>query len=186
MELPKIRKLRLPKILICGHGRHGKDTVAEILELHFGFRYSSSSNWCSEHVVFPKLKHKYNYVTIEQCYEDRVNHRSEWFDIISEYNSPDRTTLGRAILAEGDIYVGLRNKAEMWALRNTRVFDISIWIDALDRLPPEDESSMTIEPWMCDFWIDNNGSPDELTFNTVSWGNTLLGRDIEKVNLEMK
>ena len=33
-----------------------------------------------------------------ECFEDRVNHRSEWFDLITNYNKEDRTRLTKEIL----------------------------------------------------------------------------------------
>jgi hypothetical protein len=61
----------------------------------------------------------------------------------------------------------LRNKGEFHAMRNTGVFDYAIWVDRSDHLPQEDKSSMTLEPWMSDYVIDNNGTLADLQRNTV-------------------
>ena len=155
-----------PKLLVIGHGRHGKDTVCEILRDNYGFSFESSSQFCSKLFIFDQLKDQYGYADEQECYADRHNHRSEWYDAICAYNVPDAARLGREIFKEHDIYCGLRNKKEYHAMRNTGVFDYAIWVDRSDHLPLEDESSMTLKQWMADYTIDNNGTLDELIFNT--------------------
>lgn len=153
------------KLLVIGHGRHGKDTVCEILRDQYGYSFESSSRFCSRKFIFDELKHKYNYAHEKACYDDRHNHRAEWYDAICDYNVPDASRLGREIFKEHDIYCGLRNKREFHAMRNTGVFDYAIWVDRSDHLPEEAKTSMSLEQWMADFTIDNNGSLEELQFN---------------------
>jgi hypothetical protein len=50
-------------------------------------------------------------------------------------------------------------------MQNTGVFDYAIWVDRSDHLPPESKDSMSLEQWMADFTIDNNGTLEELEFN---------------------
>lgn len=160
------------KLLIIGHGRHGKDTVAEILRDHYGYSFESSSHFCSKRFIYNMLKDKYSYASEEECYADRHNHRQEWYDAICAYNVPDAARLGREIFADHDIYCGLRNKKEFHAMRNTGVFDYAIWVDRSDHVPPEPKTSMTLEQWMADHTIDNNGSLEELQFNVqqlIQW-----------------
>jgi hypothetical protein len=153
------------KLLVIGHGRHGKDTVCEMLRDHYGYSFESSSQFCSTLFIYDQLKDLYGYASEEQCYADRHNHRSEWYDAICAYNVPDAARLGREIFAAHDIYCGLRNKREFFAMQNTGVFDYAIWVDRSDHLPEEDSSSMSLKQWMADFTIDNNGSLEELEFN---------------------
>jgi hypothetical protein len=153
------------KLLIIGHGRHGKDTVCEMLSNKYAYSFESSSQFCSKLFIFDQLKEKYGYADEEECYADRHNHRAEWYDAICNYNVPDASRLGREIFRAHDIYCGLRNKREFFAMKNTGVFDYAIWVDRSDHLPPESKDSMSLEQWMADFIIDNNGSLDELTFN---------------------
>jgi hypothetical protein len=154
--------MTLPKLLIIGHGRHGKDTVCEILRDSYGFQFQSSSEFCAQKFIYNELKDKYGYTSFEQCYQDRHNHRAEWYDMIHAYCADDYARLGRDIFAENDIYCGLRNKAEFHAMRNTGVFDYCIWVDRADHLPLEDRSSMNLEIWMADYVIDNNGTLEDL------------------------
>ena len=166
------------KLLVLGYGRHGKDTVCDILERKYGLTFSSSSLFCAERFIFDALKDEHGYTSIDECYEDRHNHRKRWFDLICEYNEEDASLLGREIFEGFDIYCGLRNKRELYALRNVQAYDYSVWVDRSEHCPPEPMSSMTIEPWMCDFWIDNNRGLEQLEFNVEQLMNTLFARDI--------
>jgi hypothetical protein len=153
------------KLLVIGHGRHGKDTVCEILRDRYDYSFESSSRFCSKLFIFNDLKDKYGYSNEEECYEDRHNHRAEWYNAICDYNVPDPARLGREIFQAHDIYCGLRNKKEFHAMKNTGVFDYAIWVDRSDFLPPESKDSMSLEQWMADFAIDNNGTLEDLQFN---------------------
>jgi len=172
----------LPKILVVGHGRHGKDSVAEILQMFYGMTFRGSSEFCAETVCFPAMKAEYGYKDYMECFDDRHNHRSEWYDLISQYCAEDPTRLGREIFKVSDVYCGLRNKREFHALKNAGVFDIALWVDRSDHLPPEDRASNTIEPWMADFVIDNNGSRDDLTLAVKQLMDNLLGRNSPEVS----
>ena len=154
-----------PKLLVIGHGRHGKDTVCEFLRDDYGYTFESSSQFCSKLFIFDTLKDKYGYSCEEECYADRHNHREEWYNAICDYNVPDAATLGREMFTSYDIYCGLRNKREFFAMRNTGVFDYAIWVDRSMHLPPESKDSMSLEQWMADYTIDNNGDLEELKFN---------------------
>lgn len=158
--------VELPKLLIIGHARHGKDTVCDIICSEFAYTFRSSSDFCAEKFIYSALKHKYNYTTYSQCFEDRHNHRAEWYDMIHDYCRDDYARLGREIFAENSIYCGLRNKSEFHAMRNTQVFDHAIWVDRCNHLPGEDRSSMSLEIWMADYVIDNNGTLEDLKRNT--------------------
>ena len=162
IEIPKL------KLLVIGHGRHGKDTVSEILCKELGLKYQSSSEFCAGHVMFPELSKKYGYKTSEECYADRHNHRQEWYEMISAYCGSDLARLGREIFQKFDIYCGLRNKREWSSMKNEGVYDYCIWVDRSDHLESEDETSNTMQPWMADFVIDNNGTVENLEFNIKS------------------
>ena len=153
------------KLLVIGHGRHGKDTVCEILKQRHNLTFQSSSEFCARKFIYEVLKEKYQYTCYSDCYNDRHNHRTEWYNLISDYCRDDAARLGRNIFEENDVYCGLRNKREFHAMKNSGVFDYAIWVDRSDHLPLEDRSSMNLEPWMADYVIDNNGSVEELKNN---------------------
>lgn len=172
-----------PKILILGYGRHGKDTVAEMLRDDYGLSFVSSSEFCAEHVVLPwfnalwqrssdlfyeRTGRVYPWHTWQDCYADRHKgmNRKNWYDAITEFNRPDASQLGRAIFAEHDIYCGLRSSREFHAVKAAGLYDLCVWVDASGRgVLPEDRSSCTVEPWMADHVVDNSGDVDELRLN---------------------
>lgn len=145
------------KILVIGHGRHGKDTVAAMLAEQLECDFRSSSDFANERCVFPVLKERYGYETLEECYEDRINHRQEWKDLIAAYcQPPERLT--QELLQEADIYVGLRRREEFNGAR--KLFDFVVWVDACQRLPVEVENELTLDD--SDYVIGNNDGLDEL------------------------
>jgi hypothetical protein len=156
------------KLMVIGYARHGKDTVCELLQQQYNYSFQSSSMFCAELFIYETLKDEHGYTSLQQCFEDRHNHRQTWYELIRDYNRPDATRLGRALYARYDIYCGLRNRAEFHALRNSGSFDYSIWVDRSDHLPPEPPTSISIEPWMADYVIDNNGTLEELAINVKS------------------
>jgi hypothetical protein len=50
-------------------------------------------------------------------------------------------------------------------MQNEQIFDYAIWVDRTDHLPLESKTSMSIEQWMCDYTIDNNGDLARLKLN---------------------
>lgn len=143
-----------PKLMIVGYGRHGKDTVCEYLET-MGYSFISSSYALAE-ALYGILKDEYGYKSVDECYADRHNKRARWFEEIGKYNYPDRTALGRMIYSKNDIYCGIRRLAEFESLRDQGVFHHSIWVDAIQRQPPESRSSMDISVGDAEFILDNN------------------------------
>lgn len=134
------------KVLIIGHGRHGKDTVAQMLHEEFGYSFASSSEFASRLFIYDALKEKYNYLTSRDCFLDRETHRDEWHDLIAAYNSPDKARLARAIMQSNDIYVGMRNDEELAASLHEKLFDLVIGVFD-PRKPLEPPSSFKINLW---------------------------------------
>jgi hypothetical protein len=132
------------KLLVVGHARHGKDTVAELLRDRHGLSFLSSSFFAAEAVCRPYLAVRgIVYPTLDECYADRVNHRAEWHDAITEFNRDDPARLTKAILKVANVYVGMRSDREYHVARD--LFDAVLWVDASGRgLPPEPTSSMNI------------------------------------------
>lgn len=172
-------------MMVVGHGRHGKDTVAEILRDQYGATFVSSSFFMAERVVFPFFERTQpgRYASVQACFDDRASERKVWFDQIAAYNAADHTTLGRAIFEQYDLYVGNRNAREFHALRNAAAFDVSIWVDACERLEyREPRTSLTIEPWMCDYIVDNNGDLADLRRNVASLMRTLKVPQLQMIH----
>lgn len=155
-----LRILSSPKkLLILGPGKHGKDTVAEKLAQGLSVKFASSSETANAICVFPTLSKKYGYETLKECFDDRQNHRVEWYELICEYNREDKTRLTREILRLNDIYVGMRDDSE---LENSRpLFDLVLWVDASDRVK-ELDPSLHINMNDSDLIVGNNESPQLL------------------------
>lgn len=151
-----------PRLMIIGHGRHGKDTVAELFGQIGGFKYISSSWAICEAFIFEKLRVKYNYATIQECFDDRSNHRKEWYDLCREFNTPDKTLTTRLIYEKANIYIGLRDREEFIASREAGLIDLTIWVDASKRLPPEPVESNNLTSDFADVILDNNGDLNQL------------------------
>jgi hypothetical protein len=160
------------KLFICGHGRHGKDTVAEIIRDEFGLKFESSSMFCAEEIVRPFLDKKgITYTTNEARYNDRHNHREDWYQAILEYTSKDRTRLAEAIFDKFDIYVGIRDRDEF--RESKHLSDLSIWVDASKRIDFVDPTCKIVES-DCDVTIYNNGSLKDLRSVVVPFINNYM------------
>lgn len=160
--------------MILGYKRHGKDTVAEILRDLYGFKFESSSMAAARLFIFDALKDKFGYRTVEECFNDRDNHRAEWHELIWRYNTPDATKLARGIYEHNDVYVGCRHDKELKAIKEAGLYKVSIWVDASGRLEPEAFDSCKVDKSMADFVIPNNGDLKELSMNTYSFMETYL------------
>jgi hypothetical protein len=146
-----------PRLLIIGHARHGKDTLAEKIRDKMGLRFTSSSAFVGSECIWQQWG-RHHYCTFHEMFADRANHRKTWADLISAYNTPDKTKTARTMLDRGyDMYVGIRRLDELNACREAGLFDHIIWVDALKRLPPEGEDSNELTPECADIWFDNNG-----------------------------
>jgi len=147
-----------PKIMICGHAQHGKDTLADALR-DIGYKVKGSSVAAAEIFLRKALEenHGLKYASLQHCYDDRVNHRSLWYDLICEYNQDEPDRLMKMIYRNNDIYVGIRNDDEFWAGRRNKRFDVAVWVDASSRgIPPEGADSNKVTPDMCDVIVSNN------------------------------
>ena len=164
-SIPDVRDK--PKILIIGHARHGKDTVAEIMRDKWGLKFISSSVFVGEEIIWP-LWGKDRYPNFDAMFADRVNYRSTWFNLIAAYNTPDMTKTATTMFSRGyDIYVGMRRKAELQACANAQIFDKIIWVEASKRHEPEKLDSMELNEYMSDIRINNNGTLSELEANLM-------------------
>ena len=163
------------KLFVCGHGRNGKDQAAEFINKRLGLTFKSSSRFAAETVVMPYLADLgIKYESIEDCYEDRFNHRELWKEAITRYNESDLTRLSRRIFEKYDMYVGIRCHREF--LKAKHLSDLSIWIDATSRV---EESHKT--PDMCDVRIDNNGTLEDFESKIARLCN-LLKPSVRKVD----
>jgi thymidylate synthase (FAD) len=158
---PKNRK---PRLLIIGHGRHGKDSFAGILAEMCGLTFSSSSEFVGKRFIWPMWGQE-RYGTFDEFFADRVTdeNRVIWGNLISAWNTPDKARTARTMLDEGNhLYVGMRRIAEWEQCDHEEIFDHVIWVDACGRLPKEQYASMELEPKHANLFIDNNGPVEYL------------------------
>lgn len=151
-----------PKILVLGHARHGKDTVAEILRDVHGYNFISSSMFAVREFIYEVTSDSLDYTSHSECYEDRVNHRELWYMLIKMYNIKDKACLARKVVDNYDIYVGMRDYSEYRA--SAQMFDYILWVDSTGRgIPKEPVSSFTI-PYDDEkmILIDNCGTEEDL------------------------
>lgn len=162
------------KILIMGHMRSGKDTLGELFNKNFGMTFKSSSEMANEIFLYNQLKDKYSYTTSEECFEDRVNHREEWYQAICDYNKDNRVRLAQDILSRTDCYVGMRDKEEFNECVKQKLFDLIIWVDASKRLPLEPGTSFNINMSDADIILENNGTFEEFVEKSKRIGKILF------------
>lgn len=164
-------------ILILGEKRSGKDTIAEMLEEEFGCTHMSSSMAGANKFIFKTLQPLYGYESIEECFEDRHDHRQEWFNLICEYNKDDLTRLAREIMKDHDIYVGMRNDKELQECKMINLFDVIIGVIRPDT-EGESKSTMDIDVVKeSHILIYNDKGLDELKHRTM------LARQIGQLTL---
>ena len=148
------------KLLVTGHANHGKSTCCQIIQDELGLTFESSSRFACELAVLPYLRE----LGIEYsggahaAHQDRERYRPHWRDAIRQYNHPDPTRLARELLSAYDVYDGMRHPDEFGASKH--LFDLTIWVDASKRKPPE--PTCGIKPEDCDLVILNNGTEREL------------------------
>lgn len=160
------------KILIIGHGRHGKDTLAEIWGKEFGVTHCSSSYFAFEKFIWDEMKCEYS--SMEECYADRSNRRKEWYDLICEYNGSVKSRLARGLTEKYDIYVGMRDIDEFVACVVSGIFDFIIYVDASERLPLESEESFNIPKDAADVVVKNNGGLPDFIRKAKRIGKTIF------------
>ena len=154
--------MKKPKILLLGHGGHGKDEVALMFNRMFGVTFTSSSMAAAKIFLFDLLKDEYGYKTLEECYSDRNSTpemRTIWYNHICEYNKDDKARLAKEILETSDMYVGMRDSEEIDECDRQSLFDLKIWVDGYHRLGTKEAStSFKIDESYADIILDNNGT----------------------------
>jgi hypothetical protein len=145
-----------PKIAIVGYGRHGKDTVGKIFSKITSLRYGGSTSWAALPYVADHLG-----IHPQLAWETRHDNRQFWKDYCDWLRRDDPCFLIRKVLFRGDMVVGIRDKVELEAMREQKLVDLIIWVDANPRITTVDHT-VTFGPGDCDQMINNNGSVDSL------------------------
>lgn len=168
------------KVMVMGYKRHGKDTFCELLRDKYGISFAASSEFACELFLFDKIKDELGYSTPEEAFEDRGNHRKRWYNEIKDFNVKNGlSALGTKIFEKNDIYCGIRDDEEFYSLKTDKAFDLAVWIDASDRLPPEDTESNKLNSSMADIVISNNGTLKELEHEVDKFYNRFFAPKLE-------
>lgn len=149
------------KILVLGHGGHGKDSFAEMLHIASQKKlgYTSSSRAMLDE-IYPALVAAKGYTDKEVAFEDRRNNRQLWKELINLYNSTDKTALTRAVLSQTDIYVGMRDDKEFQASKE--MFTHIFWVDAAQRVSDKDPTMLIEFDINSMLFVDNNRTRADL------------------------
>lgn len=141
------------KILVLGHGGHGKGTVCEHLQLMYGFSHRSSSQ-----EAYPIIKNLLDAALGDLIdhvkYRRLGNNRIVWKEAISLINHTDPAALCKILLKNYDVYDGMRTMREFEASKN--LFDLILYVDAHKRKPSDPSMEIEYDPLIM-HRIDNNG-----------------------------
>lgn len=148
----------MTKILVLGHARHGKDTVAERLAERLNISYTPASLIAAE-LIYDKFPVTFN--SPEDAYNKRAQYRTVWFDTIAERCERNKTFLADLVFETNLIYAGTRAKDELDAII-TKYKPIIIWVDASERCSPEHPDSMQIEYRRGWLRLTNNSTEEDL------------------------
>lgn len=138
--------------LILGHGRHGKDTFADMVRAEYGSRFivTSSSLFAASRVIMPsEFAQAQGYTSADAAFASRHHHRAEWFRLIQEYNAADPTRLARDMRDEGaSCYIGMRSTVEFDACLAEGLFTHVVWVER-PGMPLEsiDSFDLGARPW---------------------------------------
>lgn len=115
----------LPKILIVGPGRCGKDSLGEFINKNSKHTYAGSTSKFLAKYVAQQFQ-----ISIEQAYELRHKHRERWFEIGNSIRESDHGLLQKEALAVGNVVAGIRDFREITWACCCDIYDHIIWIDA--------------------------------------------------------
>ena len=130
----------LPKILVVGPGRSGKDTLGTWLHDNTEHTYAGSTSlYLAKYVAAEYDKQGYlmddngykkGYSGHEVLFNERHGHRREWFRIGNLIRKNSHGMLQEEALRKGNVVAGIRDfKEAAWACYR-EIYDHIIWIDA--------------------------------------------------------
>lgn len=129
----------MARILIVGHGRHGKDTLAGLINLHLNHRFRGSSQVAATEVIYPLMSNFYS--TPDEAFNLRHDNRELWTALIRDFNRGDKARLAKIVCDGGFGYTGLREWEEVKECFRQGIFTHVIWIERPDI--PENDPTMT-------------------------------------------
>lgn len=148
--------MRLPNILLVGHGRCGKDTACEYLAKITTLRNAGTTSkyLCMEVAHRLGLSEEEAYARRHESDEMRI----QWYNIGNEIREKGPTTLARMAFENGEISGGVRDYEEIVSCKNEGLADIIIWVEN-NRVPMDPTVKFTSKE--CDLVIENNWTLEE-------------------------
>lgn len=150
-----------PRIAIVGYGRHGKDTVAEILHGQGPFRCSGGTSWQALPFVAATLN-----LAPQYAWERRHNNREFWKSYCDWLRRDDPCFLIRLCLEAGNIVPGIRDKIEIDTAIKENLFDAVLWVERPGF--PEDPT-VTFDKSVATDFIYNDGTLETLREKVLLW-----------------
>lgn len=151
------------KLGIIGHGRHGKDEVAERLAKHAGLRYFAGTSAYASGRVYHWLRANYawaaKYPNETVCWNNRHLHRQEWAQVIADINHDDPAQLYRECLTHQDLLTGIRWRNEFEAINAAKLVDAWVWVER-PGFPLDPTCELTRDD--AQYKISNSGTLDQL------------------------
>jgi len=149
------------KILFCGYGRAGKDEAAIFLGRITQLRYAGSFSWAG-------LPHMAKVLGVHPCqaWEQRHQQRQFWKDELDKLRLADQCHLARLVIQSGDIAAGLRDIAEINAVKAEKLFDRIVWVD---RPGTPVDPTVTYGPDDCDETLSNDGTLEQYHAKLFAW-----------------
>lgn len=151
------------KLGIIGHGRHGKDEVAERLAKATGLRYFAGTSVYAADRVYAYLREWYEwafkYPNATVCWLHRHEHRREWAHAIDCINRNDPVQLYRDCLTHQDLLTGIRWRHEFDAIRAAGLVDAWIWVER-PGFPLDPTCELTRDD--AQYKVNNSGTLEQL------------------------
>lgn len=115
------------RILVCGHGMHGKDITSSVIDELYGYKFRGSSEvMCNE----PEILSQFKYETGDELFENRRKHRKKLYNAICKYNEEDKARLAKKVMQDGQYgYTGMRDFDEVMECIKQGLFTHIIWVE---------------------------------------------------------
>lgn len=139
---------KLPKLLLCGPSRCGKDESGRWLREHTELTFEGTTSLFLAEYVAAKLG-----VSREQAWNERHENKMFWFHTGNEIRENDPGFFMRRGFENATVTGGIRSNREVAHAQQTRIADLIIWIEK-----PDVGVDPTLEfgADMCDITIRND------------------------------